>query len=307
MTFLNGVFPASFGRGLWFLGKGGAVCLVAVFLSGCTLTHPSRDYLPARAGIAVGKTITVERNENVYTVAQQYNVSMREVIVLNQLKPPYEIKAGQRLILPAEVGLYGEMPPPAPSPFEPVEKRGLAPIVPQAVSSQELPPPSPTKPEETVQAWRRPSPVLEPHSTAVPAGAMRSTVAPSASSRGMRWPVQGPILSSFGPKGSGMSNDGVNIGAPKGAPVVAAASGSVVYAGNEMKGFGNLVLIRHDNDLVTAYAHLGRVLVKKHQDVAQGAMIGTVGKTGNVASPQLHFEVRRDGKPVDPEQVIGAL
>jgi murein DD-endopeptidase MepM/ murein hydrolase activator NlpD len=122
----------------------------------------------------------------------------------------------------------------------------------------------------------------------------------------MKWPVQGPVLSTFGPKGQGLNNDGVNIGAPKGAPVVAAANGIVVYAGNEMKGFGNLVLIRHTGGWVTAYAHLDRTLVNKDAVVAQGDMIGTVGKTGNVPSPQLHFETRLEGKPVDPATVIKA-
>ncbi len=122
----------------------------------------------------------------------------------------------------------------------------------------------------------------------------------------MIWPVQGPVLSGFGPKGQGLNNDGVNIGAPKGSPVVAAANGIVVYAGNEMKGFGNLILIRHQGGWVTAYADLDRLVVAKDAVVAQGDMIGTVGKTGNVASPQLHFEARYKDKPVDPNTVIKA-
>ena len=120
----------------------------------------------------------------------------------------------------------------------------------------------------------------------------------------MIWPVQGPVLSAYGPKGQGVNNDGVNIGAPKGAPVVAAANGIVVYAGNEMKGFGNLVLIRHEGGWVTAYAYLDRVLVSKDAVVAQGDMIGTVGKSGNISTPQLHFETRQGGKAVDPNGVI---
>ncbi len=120
----------------------------------------------------------------------------------------------------------------------------------------------------------------------------------------MVWPVQGPVLSGFGPKGQGVNNDGVNIGAPKGAPVVASAAGNVVYAGDDMKGFGNLILIRHEGGWVTAYAHLDRVLVAKDSVVAQGDMIGTVGKTGNITSPQLHFEVRHNGKVVDPKGLI---
>ncbi len=120
----------------------------------------------------------------------------------------------------------------------------------------------------------------------------------------MVWPVQGPLLSSYGPKGQGLNNDGVNIGAPKGAPIVAAAPGIVVYAGSDLKGFGNLILIRHRGGWVTAYAHLDRMLVAKDAVVAQGDMIGTVGRTGNVSSPQIHFETRHGGRPVDPKSVV---
>lgn len=121
---------------------------------------------------------------------------------------------------------------------------------------------------------------------------------------GFSWPVRGTIISAFGPKGQGLDNDGLNIAAPKGSPVKAAEGGMVAYAGNEMKGFGNLVLIRHEGGWVTAYAHLERVVVVRDSTVAKGDMIGTVGTTGGVSSPQLHFEARQDGKPVDPELVL---
>jgi murein DD-endopeptidase MepM/ murein hydrolase activator NlpD len=158
--------------------------------------------------------------------------------------------------------------------------------------------PAATTQAEPVPALNRPAPLQKQ---------MATTASPpdtSGTPLDMQWPVQGPILSGFGSKGPGLNNDGVNIGAPKGAPVVAAAPGTVVYAGDEMKGFGNLVLIRHEGDWVTAYAHLDRVLVKKDTVVGQGDMIGTVGKTGNVATPQLHFETREGGKPVDPASVV---
>ncbi len=118
------------------------------------------------------------------------------------------------------------------------------------------------------------------------------------------WPVRGTIVSAFGPKGKGRDNDGINIAAPKGSPVKAAARGVVAYAGSEMKGFGNLILIRHEGGWVTAYAHLARMVVAKDAPVEEGEMIGTVGTTGGVKSPQLHFEARREGKPVDPELVL---
>jgi murein DD-endopeptidase MepM/ murein hydrolase activator NlpD len=124
------------------------------------------------------------------------------------------------------------------------------------------------------------------------------------------WPVRGQILSSFGVTGVGRRNDGVDIGAVAGAPVGAAASGEVVYAGDQVPGFGNLVLIKHASGWVSAYAHLGTVIVKMRQMVYQGEPLGTVGMTGGVGAPQLHFEIRyaatpsEKARPVDPVLVL---
>lgn len=286
-------------------------------LSACTFVPPPPAYFPDRSSIQPGETIVVKGNENVYTVAHEHNVSMRELIVLNDLKPPFEIRSGQKLVLPAGGSSFsGDMAPPDSSPLEPVEKKDLSPIVPAAVSSEPLEAPEAPPPETNLKPKAQPTtqaadmqvlngPLPTPKQTATTMAAQASADEGTVDvSTTMKWPLQGPILSSFGPKGSGLNNDGINIGAPKGAPVVAAAPGTVAYAGNDMKGFGNLVLIKHQGDMVTAYAHLDRVLVKKDSIVAQGDMIGTVGKTGNVASPQLHFEVRLNNQPVDPAQVI---
>lgn len=126
------------------------------------------------------------------------------------------------------------------------------------------------------------------------------------------WPVRGDVLSPFGPKGGGQRNDGLNIRAPSGSQVQAAAAGEVVYAGDQVPGFGNLVLVKHDGGWVTAYAHLSRVDVKMRDRVMQGQSIGSVGSTGGVGEPQLHFEVRyapspKDkARPVDPSLVLPA-
>ena len=118
------------------------------------------------------------------------------------------------------------------------------------------------------------------------------------------WPVQGRLISGFGPAGEGLHNDGINIAAPQGTQVRAAGNGTVVYGGNELKGFGNLLLIKHDNGLTTAYAHADKLLVAKGDAVRQGQVVGTVGKTGNVNAPQLHFEVRRGTQAVDPQPFL---
>jgi murein DD-endopeptidase MepM/ murein hydrolase activator NlpD len=113
-------------------------------------------------------------------------------------------------------------------------------------------------------------------------------------------PVQGSVVLGFGPDASGQTNDGINIGAPTGTPVQAAAAGTVIYAGNELPAFGNLILIRHDGGWVTAYGHLESIGVQRGAAVTQGQTIGKVGQTGSAKSPQLHFEIRQGSKPVDP-------
>jgi murein DD-endopeptidase MepM/ murein hydrolase activator NlpD len=119
-------------------------------------------------------------------------------------------------------------------------------------------------------------------------------------------PVSGRIIEGFGNIGNGQRNDGINIAAPAGAPIHAAADGTVSYAGNELKGYGNLILIKHDDGFVTAYAHANSIGVARGQRVSKGDVIGTVGQTGDVAQPQLHFELRQGMKPVDPRPLIVA-
>ncbi|MBK1841770.1 peptidoglycan DD-metalloendopeptidase family protein [Azospirillum sp. YIM B02556] len=114
------------------------------------------------------------------------------------------------------------------------------------------------------------------------------------------WPVKGKLISGFGPKPDGLHNDGLNIAAPKGAAVVAADNGVVAYAGNELRGFGNLLLLKHSDGWITAYAHLDKIEVERGATVKRGQMIARVGQTGGVSSPQLHFELRKGSQAVDP-------
>jgi murein DD-endopeptidase MepM/ murein hydrolase activator NlpD len=121
------------------------------------------------------------------------------------------------------------------------------------------------------------------------------------SAQSFREPVEGLIVSKFGAKSDGSFNDGIDFSVPKGTPVKAAENGVVAYAGNEVAGFGNLVLVRHADGYVTAYAHNDELLVKRCDVVKRGQIIAKAGASGKVSKPQLHFEVRKDAKPVDPE------
>ena len=115
----------------------------------------------------------------------------------------------------------------------------------------------------------------------------------------------GRIIQGF--KGGAGGNDGINIAVPEGTAVKAAEGGVVAYAGSELKGYGNLVLIRHPNGYVTAYANNGEIDVKRGETVKRGQMIAKSGQSGNVSSPQLHFELRKGSQPVDPTSYLAGL
>jgi murein DD-endopeptidase MepM/ murein hydrolase activator NlpD len=116
--------------------------------------------------------------------------------------------------------------------------------------------------------------------------------------------VRGRVLASYGNTPGGGHNDGINIAAPRGTPVRSIDAGTVAYAGNEVKGYGNIVLIKHANGWISAYAHLDDMTVKPGDTIAAGQVIAKVGDSGGVAEPQLHFELRRGKKPVDPKEFL---
>jgi murein DD-endopeptidase MepM/ murein hydrolase activator NlpD len=124
----------------------------------------------------------------------------------------------------------------------------------------------------------------------------------AASTTEFRWPVRGRVVQGFGRQPSGSHSDGIAIAVPSGTQVKAAENGVVVYAGNELRGYGNLVLVRHDNDFVTAYAHNSELLVRRGETVRRGQAIARSGQSGSAQQPQLHFEIRRGSTPVDPQR-----
>ena len=132
------------------------------------------------------------------------------------------------------------------------------------------------------------------------------THAPDPNAPSFAWPVSGTVILEFGAASNGERNDGINISIPMDTPIHAAASGTVTYSGDELKAYGNLVLIRHDDGYVTAYAHADKILVSKGQSVTRGQVIGYSGSSGDVTSPQLHFEIRHDTHPVDPKPLLVA-
>jgi len=116
--------------------------------------------------------------------------------------------------------------------------------------------------------------------------------------------VRGRVVTAYGVKTNGKANDGINVAVPEGTPVKAAEDGVVAYSGNELKGYGNLILVRHSNGYVTAYAHASELMVKRGDTIKRGQVIAKSGQTGEVGSPQLHFEIRKGSASVDPLQFL---
>jgi murein DD-endopeptidase MepM/ murein hydrolase activator NlpD len=141
----------------------------------------------------------------------------------------------------------------------------------------------------------------------VPPASNTGPEAPARDGDGFLWPVRGRVLATYGSGTDGTHNDGINIAAPRGAAVQAADAGVVAYTGNELRGYGNLILIKHANGWISAYAHCDLTLVKRGQKVARGQVIARVGSTGNVGEPQLHFELRRGNRAVDPREFLTPL
>lgn len=242
--------------------------------------------------------IRVQRGDTVYGLARRHGVAVGQLVAANGLEPPYLLRVGDTLSLPAprtHVVRRGE------TPFSIAQRYDLE--VASLMQANGLREPRnlrvgaalriPASREEEVQVAARPSIALpEP---------------PARTGSGFDWPVAGTIVSTFGPKERGLRNDGLNIAAPRGAPVRAAEDGVVAYAGDGLQGFGNLLLIRHADGWVTAYAHNDDMLVRRGDRVERGQMIARVGSTGSVTSPQLHFEVRRGRRALDPTGVLPRL
>lgn len=240
-----------------------------------TLIVGDRLRLPASQGYLV------QRGDSLYAISRQFNVDMASLARANDLQAPYTIHVGQRLQLP----------------------RSAAPVSGQRnVQTASLPPATRS---DATSAAARPAVKPAPPRDAVVVRPVRTVPAPPPTTGGgFIWPVEGRVLSTFGAKNNGLHNDGVNIAAPRGAPVRAAENGVVAYAGKEIRGFGNLLLIKHEGGLITAYAHNDVVLVARGDKVTRGQVVAKVGTSGGVDTPQLHFEVRQGTRAVDPKKYL---
>lgn len=280
-------------------------CLSSLlFLSGCSKTNRPAE---VEYDHSISPYHRVDKGESIATIAKKYGMNKMELVRLNGLVPPYKIFVGQKLLVKTSAisakvnGEVFDAPAISGSP----EMKGDVEVTPlepikgtEPISQTPLPPhpsiegnsPGPETPidneindEAGDQKEEEPTKVKAP----IPADAGSYS-----------WPVKGKIIKGF--KSGKTNNDGINISAPKGTPVGAANNGVVAHTGNEVAGLGNIVLIKHPNGYMSVYTHLDEIKVKKGQQVNVGEKIGTVGKTGNVKEPQLHFEIRNGKTPIDP-------
>ncbi len=243
---------------------------------------------------------TVRKGDTVYAISRRYGAPVRSIISANDLRPPYTIHVGQRLRVPApavHVVSKGD------TVFGISRRYGVE--MAELTRANNIGPPYTIHVGQRIAIPGRGNGTQVASAGGVPSSTPSTPPPPAAAGR-FKWPLEGKVVSTFGGKDGGLRNDGINIAAPRGAKVRAAENGTVAYAGNGIQGYGNLLLIKHEGGYMTAYGHNDALLVERGRTVRQGEVIARVGSTGNVGSPQLHFEIRRGKRAVDPMPYLGA-
>lgn len=291
---------------------------VAAHHSSAPVTQTASIQPPPRPSAALdskySSSYTVRPGDSIYGISRTYGVPVAELQQANGITDARAVKAGAVLRVPGAAGS---------APAQPLQQVAVAP--PAASSQPYSPPPSnsvasdiPSSYQPTIINGSQPGPgtnytqVATRNTNDVATAGLTSPAQSQprqsvASSDKLRWPVSGRIISGFGQRSDGTHNDGINMSVPLGTQVHAAEGGTVAYAGSELKGYGNLILLRHDNGWVTAYAHNDQLMVKRGDKVQRGQVISTAGRSGSVDQPQVHFELRQGSKPVDPVPFLERL
>ena len=260
----------------------------------------------APAGPVAGNSVhVVQSGETLYSLSRRYHKQPMLIAQANHVGLDHKVKIGDRVVIPG--GGAHAVPVAAAKPAPQAQPQRVA-----KVEAKPQPQTTIVKPQgSTGNAGPAPTartitPAADPapETAHAPPAAQQAPQEATGSAPSFRWPARGRVILGFGPKTNGGQNDGINVAVPEGTPIKSAEDGVVAYAGNELKGYGNLILVRHSNGYVTAYAHASELSVKKGETVKRGQTIGKSGATGNVTAPQLHFEVRRGATPVDPMQYL---
>jgi murein DD-endopeptidase MepM/ murein hydrolase activator NlpD len=260
---------------------------------------------------------TVKLGETIYRISRQYNLSVLDVMAANDLERPEALQAGMVLNIPQQLTKAATSAPKATE--QPASKPTLRPAADLGVTDATRATIRPTPTEagaralndpdkgtdtaETIRPLRPSAPITEKEK--LRAELKRGQIdRDAARARGLIWPARGNLTKKFGEKGNGVAHTGINIAVPANTPVLATESGTVLYADGGLRAYGNMVLVRHSNGMVSAYAHLNHLLVRKGERVQKGQVLAMSGQTGNVESPQLHFELRRNATAIDPLSVL---
>ncbi len=249
---------------------------------------------PASKPVAAASTVhVVNRGDTLLSIARRNHVTAADIARANGLDSSSKLKLGQKLNVP---GAKTAAAAPAGQPVAVAAAQPAAALATPATRTAAVAGTSP----QSARLASATAKVEDAPAAEAPVKAGEATGALPT----FRWPVRGKVITSYGAKTNGKSNDGINLAVPEGTPVKAAEDGVVAYSGNELKGYGNLVLVRHSNGYVTAYAHASELLVKRGDTIKRGQIIAKSGQSGEVGSPQLHFEIRKGSSPVDPLQVL---
>lgn len=246
---------------------------------------PAPAAVAAAPSAGASSTHVVNRGETLMSLSRRYNVTLSQLAKANNLTPASKLGIGSKVVIP------GARSAPAIAAVQPAAEQ-------KPVVVAQAPQTKPATPEPQQKARLASATPEIPESA--PAKAAETTSALPA----FRWPARGRVIAGYGAKTNGKQNDGINVAVPEGTPVKAAEDGVVAYSGNELKDYGNLVLVRHSNGYVTAYAHASELMVKRGDTIKRGQIIAKSGQTGGVSSPQLHFEIRKGSSPVDPMQFL---
>ncbi len=250
---------------------------------------------PVAAAAAPSSVHIVNRGDTLMSIARRNHVPVAELAKANNLDQSAKLSLGMKLTVPGSKS--AAVVPVAQPVVAAVPAQPVAPVAAPATKMAAAGgPPQAARLAQATTNVAEEKPVVE-------AASVKSSEATGALPT-FRWPVRGKVITSYGAKTNGKSNDGINLAVPEGTPVKAAEDGVVAYSGNELKGYGNLVLVRHSNGYVTAYAHASELMVKRGDTIKRGQIIAKSGQSGEVGSPQLHFEIRKGSSPVDPLQFL---
>jgi murein DD-endopeptidase MepM/ murein hydrolase activator NlpD len=274
-------------------------------------TAPQASAAPARTPAAGGGTHVVASGESLTSIARLYGVPRSTLAEANKMDINGSVRIGQRIAVPGSGTLTASAVKPAatPAPRASLAAKPAPAAAPVVAAAPAKPKPAEVKPVAQAASAAAAEKNAQLIAAVKPAEPAEDAVKGDDKQAGMqfRWPVRGRIISGFGPKPGGQQNEGINVSVPEGTSVKAAEDGVVAYAGNELKGYGNLVLIKHADGWVTAYAHNSAIDVKKGETVKRGQTIAKAGQTGSVTSPQVHFEIRKGSQPVDPSSHLAGL